>query len=108
MAMLSVTRRQALSWRLHRQHLVTGAADPTEVVRTLGAVSIFGSDADLAVRRRLASPGAPGEVRRALADGRLMWTFSFRGSVQLMAPETAGGGRRTGGEHAFRPTSTDP
>ncbi len=27
---------------------------------------------------------------RALADGRLMRTFSFRGSVQVMAPETAG------------------
>ncbi|WP_165356773.1 DNA glycosylase AlkZ-like family protein [Nocardioides zhouii] len=86
----SVTRQQALSWRLRRQHLISGAADATEVVRTLGAVSIFGSDADLAVRRRLASPGPPGEVARALADGRLMRTFSFRGSVQLMAPETAG------------------
>ena len=88
--MLSLTRRQALSWRMRRQHLVGGAADATEVVRTLGAVSMFGSDADLAVRRRLASPGPPGEVPRALADGRLMRTFSFRGSVQLMAPETAG------------------
>jgi hypothetical protein len=87
---LSVTRRQALSWRLRRQHLVGGAADAIEVVRTLGAVSMFGSDADLAVRRRLASPGPPGEVQRALADGRLIRTFSFRGSVQLMAPETAG------------------
>lgn len=90
MAMLRVTRRQALSWRLHRQHLVRGAGDASEVVRTLGAVSLFGSDADLAVRRRLASPGAPGEVQRALTEGRLMRTFSFRGSVQLMAPETAG------------------
>jgi hypothetical protein len=87
---LSLTRRQALSWRLGRQHLVEGAADATQVVRTLGAVSMFGSDADLAVRRRLASPGPPGEVQRALADGRLMRTYSFRGSVQLMAPETAG------------------
>ena len=88
--MLSLTRQQALSWRLRRQHLVGGAADATEVVRTLGAVSMFGSDADLAVRRRLASPTPPGEVQRALTDGRLMRTFSFRGSVQLMAPATAG------------------
>ena len=88
--MLSLTRHQALSWRLRRQHLVAGAADATEVVRTLGAVSMNGCDPDLAVRRRLASPGPPGEVTRALADGRLMRTFSFRGSVQLMAPETAG------------------
>ena len=29
-------------------------------------------------------------MQRALADGRLMRTFSFRGSVQVMAPETAG------------------
>lgn len=90
MATLAVTRRQALSWRLGRQHLLAGAADATEVVRTLAAVSVFGSDPDLAVRRRLTAPGAPGEVQRALDDGRLMRTFSFRGSVQLMAPETAG------------------
>ena len=85
-----VTRSQALAWRLRRQHLLGGAADPTEVVRTLAAVSVFGSDPDLAVRRRLASPGEPGEVQRALVEGRLVRTFSFRGSVQVMAPETAG------------------
>lgn len=90
MAPPTVSRQQCLWWRLHRQHLLTGASSPTEVVRTLAAVSVFGSDPDLAVRRRLASPGEPGEVQRALADGRLMRTFSFRGSVQLMAPETAG------------------
>jgi hypothetical protein len=87
---LRVTRSQALAWRLRRQHLLTGAADPTEVVRTLAAVSVFGSDPDLSVRRRLATSGEPGEVQRALADGRLVRTFSFRGSVQVMAPETAG------------------
>ncbi|HEV2798191.1 MAG TPA: crosslink repair DNA glycosylase YcaQ family protein [Nocardioides sp.] len=85
-----MTRRQALAWRLRRQHLVAGAASPVDVVRTLAAVSVFGSDADLAVRRRLADPGAPGEVQRALTAGRLVRTFSFRGSVQVMAPETAG------------------
>ena len=85
-----VTRGQALSWRLGRQHLLTGADDPAEVVRTLAAVSVFGSDPDLAVRRRLASPGEPGQVQRALSEGRLVRTFSFRGSVQVMAPETAG------------------
>ncbi|GAA5133691.1 hypothetical protein GCM10023339_69640 [Alloalcanivorax gelatiniphagus] len=90
MATLRVTRRQALAWRLRRQHLVAGAADAVGVVRTLAAVSVFGSDPDLAVRRRLASPPAPGEVQRALTEGRLLRTFSFRGSVQLMAPETAG------------------
>lgn len=90
MATLRVTRSQALAWRLGRQHLLDGAADVTEVVPTLAAVSVFGSDPDLSVRRRLASPGPPGEVQRALADGRLMRTWSFRGSVQLMAPETAG------------------
>jgi hypothetical protein len=90
MATRGVTRSQALAWRLRRQHLVAGAADAVAVVRTLGAVSVFGSDPDLAVRRRLAAPGEPGEVQRALDDGRLVRTFSFRGSVQLMAPETAG------------------
>ncbi|RYB93567.1 hypothetical protein EUA93_03855 [Nocardioides oleivorans] len=89
-ATLAVTRQQALAWRLGRQHLLAGAGDVVEVVRTLGAVSVFGSDPDLSVRRRLADPGSPGEVRRALADGRLMRTFSFRGSVQVMDPATAG------------------
>lgn len=93
-ATLRVTRRQALAWRMRRQHLLVddgaGAADAAEVVRTLAAVSVFGSDPDLAVRRRLASPGPPGEVQRALTGGRLLRTYSFRGSVQLMAPETAG------------------
>ncbi|SEC32456.1 Winged helix DNA-binding domain-containing protein [Nocardioides exalbidus] len=87
---LAVTRQQALAWRLGRQHLLSGAGDVVEVVRTLGAVSVFGSDPDLSVRRRLADPGTPGEVGRALADGRLMRTFSFRGSVQVMDPATAG------------------
>lgn len=87
---MRVARSQALAWRLGRQHLLAGAADAVEVVRTLAAVSVFGSDPDLAVRRRLASPGAPGEVQRALSDGRLLRTFSFRGSVQVMAPDTAG------------------
>lgn len=90
MGTVRVTGRQALAWRLARQHLLSGAGDATEVVRTLAAVSVFGSDPDLCVRRRLAAPGEPGEVQRALTDGRLMRTFSFRGSVQLMAPETAG------------------
>ena len=85
-----VTRAQALAWRMRRQHLLVGAADPTEVVATLAAVSVFGSDPDLSVRRRLAAPGEPGKVQRALLDGRLLRTFSFRGSVQVMAPETAG------------------
>ncbi|MCF6380018.1 winged helix DNA-binding domain-containing protein [Nocardioides KLBMP 9356] len=85
-----VTRQQALTWRLQRQHLTVGAASVVEVVRTLAAVSVFASDPDLAVRRRLDEPGEPGEVQRALADGRLVRTFSFRGSVQVMAPETAG------------------
>jgi hypothetical protein len=90
MATLRVTRGQALAWRLGRQHLLAGGTDATEVVRTLAAVSVFGSDPDLSVRRRLAEPGAPGEVQRALDGGRLMRTWSFRGSVQVMAPETAG------------------
>ena len=90
MAPPKVSRQQCLWWRLHRQHLVDGASSAPEVVRTLAAVSVFGSDPDLAVRRRLASPGEPGEVQRALAEGRLLRTFSFRGSVQVMAPVTAG------------------
>lgn len=55
----------------------------------LGAVPAVSGDADLAVRRRLGD-STPGEVARALTEGRLMKTYAFRGATHLMNPMTAG------------------
>ena len=86
MATPAVTRRQALAWRMRRQHLLAGAADSPEVVRTLGAVSIFGSDPDLAFRQLILEAGSdiailePGlrmarlpEASQAYAAGMTQW-----------------------------------
>lgn len=82
---------QALAWRLRRQLLDPVGTDPVEaVVRRLGAVQAqAGQAAELSVRTRRRSSEA-GEVARARAEGRLIMTFSFRGSTHLMTPEDAG------------------
>lgn len=88
---LTVTRSQALGWRLER-HLLdpVGSAPVAEVVRRLGAV--LGMDdalAELAVRTRSAG-SRTGDLRRALADGTVLKAFAFRGSVHYLAPEDGG------------------
>ena len=61
-----------------------------DVVRRLGAVPAqLDSAAELAVRTRR-QRSQSGEVARALADGRLIKTFSFRGATHLMTPEDGG------------------
>jgi Winged helix DNA-binding domain len=59
---------------------------PEGVVRRLGGVQAqVASTAELAVRvRRVASE--PGDVDRALADGRLFKTWAMRGTLHLLAP----------------------
>ena len=60
------------------------------VVRRLGAVPAqLDSAAELAVRTRR-QRSRPGEVARALADGRIIKTFAFRGATHLMTPEDGG------------------
>ncbi|MEN1974453.1 DNA glycosylase AlkZ-like family protein [Cellulomonas sp. P4] len=86
---MTITSAQALAWRLHRQHLVSGAASAVDVVRRLGAVPGWSGDAELAVRRRLADP-VPGAVADAVRDGDLLRTFAFRGSSHLLAAADAG------------------
>jgi hypothetical protein len=81
----------ALAWRLRRQFLDPIGDEPVEaVVRRLGAVQAqhaAATELSIRVRRALSQPG---EVARALADGRLIKTFAFRGATHLMAPEDAG------------------
>jgi len=87
----TVSWPQALAWRLARQGLdPIGDASVEEVVRGLGAIQAqhdAGSELSIRVRQTRSEPG---EVARALADGRLIKTFAFRGATHLMTPEDAG------------------
>lgn len=85
----SITRQQALAWRMRRQLLdPPGTLPVTQVVgRLCGVQAQVASSAELAVRvRRQAS--RPGEVGRALAEGRLVKTWAMRGALHLLSPQT--------------------
>jgi len=88
---VQITRQQALAWRMHR-HLLdpVGALPVAQVVgRLCGVQAQVASSAELAVRvRRQAS--RPGEVGRALSEGRLVKTWAMRGALHLLTPEDAG------------------
>src|SRR5438093_2482972 len=75
-----------------RRHFLDpiGKGSVPDVVRRLcGVQAQVASSAELAVRvRRDAS--RPGEVARALADGRLIKTWAMRGALHLLTPEDAG------------------
>ncbi len=88
---VKVSWRQALGWRMDRQLLdPVGGLPIAAVVRRLGGVQAqVASSAELAIRvRRQAS--RPGEVGRALADGRLIKTWAMRGALHLLTPEDGG------------------
>ena len=82
---------QALAWRMRRQLLDPVGTEPVAgVVRRLGAVPAQSeSDAELAVRLRR-TRSRPGEVAKALAEGRVIKTFAFRGATHLLTPEEGG------------------
>lgn len=89
--MLSLTWPGALAWRLRRHHLdPVGSATAPEVVGTLGAVAsqLDPAAAELGIRTRQRT-SRPGDLGRALDDGRLIRTFAFRGAVHLMTPDQA-------------------
>jgi len=88
---LSISWSQAFAWRLRRQFLDPRGSDPVEgVVGRLGTVKADPHDAaELAIRIRQ-TESEPGEVARALADGRLIKTFAYRGATHLLTPEDAG------------------
>jgi Winged helix DNA-binding domain len=89
--MVSLSWSRALAWRMRRQLLdPAGSGSVAGVVRRLGAVRAQpDAMAELAVRVRR-ERSRPGEVARALADGRIIKTFAFRGATQLMTPEDGG------------------
>lgn len=82
---------QALAWRLRRQLLAPVGDEPVEqVVGRLGAVPAQSdAAAELAVRVRRRDSRA-GEVAEALADGRVVKVFAFRGATHLVTPEDGG------------------
>ena len=88
---VKVTWTQALAFRL-RRHLLDpiGTLPVAGVVhRICGVQTQVASSAELAVRvRRQAS--RPGEVGRALSQGRLIKTWAMRGALHLLTPEQAG------------------
>lgn len=88
---MSITWRQALAWRMRRQYLDPVGTESVEgVVGRLAAVPAqLDTAAELAVRTRRRESAA-GEVAAALADGRLIKTFAFRGAIHLMTPEDGG------------------
>jgi hypothetical protein len=81
----------ALAWRMRRQLLdPVGSESVAGVVRRLTAVPAQSdASAELAIRLRRQRSRA-GEVARALADGRIIKTFAFRGATHLLTPEQGG------------------
>jgi DNA glycosylase AlkZ-like len=81
----------ALAWRMRRQLLdPVGTESVAGVVRRLGALPAQpDAAAELAVRARRERTRS-GEVARALAEGRIIKTFAFRGATHLMTPEDGG------------------
>ena len=88
---MSISWSQALAWRMRRQLLdPVGTESVAGVVRRLGAVPAQpDAAAELAVRARRRRSRS-GEVARALAEGRIIKTFAFRGATHLLTPEDGG------------------
>jgi hypothetical protein len=88
---VSITWSQALAWRMQR-HLLepVGNESVEDVVRRLAAVpSMDEGLAELAVRTRRTRSEA-GELVQALAEGRLVKAFAFRGGMHYLSPEDGG------------------
>ncbi len=86
-----ISWQQALAWRMQR-HLLDpiGRLPVADVVgRLCGVQAQVASSAELAIRARRET-SRPGEVDRALRDGRLIKTWAMRGALHLLPPEEAG------------------
>ncbi len=89
--MLRIRWDQALAWRMQR-HLLDPVGDlsvPRVVGRLCGVQAQVASSAELAIRVRRTT-SRPGEVARALSQGRLVKTWAMRGTLHLLRPEDAG------------------
>jgi hypothetical protein len=87
----ALTWSRVLAWRMRRQLLdPVGKSSAPDVVRRLcGVQAQVASSAELAIRVRRQT-SRPGEVARALAEGRLIKTWAMRGTLHLLAPADAG------------------
>jgi hypothetical protein len=88
---LSITWEQALAWRM-RRHLLdpVGRLPVADVVaRLCGVQAQVAGSAELAIRVRR-ERSQPGEVARALEDGRLVKTWAMRGTLHVLRTEDAG------------------
>ena len=88
---MSLSWSRALAWRMRQQLLdPVGNESVAGVVRRLGSIPAqFDAAAELAVRARR-ERSRSGEVARALAEGRIIKTFAFRGATHLMTPQEGG------------------
>jgi hypothetical protein len=88
---MTITWAQALAWRM-RRHLLepVGRESVPRVVARLGAVPAMDEGlAELAVRTRRWE-SKPGEVADALAHGRIVKSFAFRGATHYLSAGDAG------------------
>jgi hypothetical protein len=86
-----VTWDQALAWRMRRQLLdpVAGRSVADVVGRLCGVQAQVASSAELCVRVRRTT-SKPGDVARALREGRIIKTWAMRGTLHLLTPDDAG------------------
>lgn len=86
---MALSWASALGWRLHRHFLEGTRAESVEaVVDRLVALPWWLGDVDAAIRLRLAHP-VGGEVAAAIAEGRVLITYAFRGATQVMTSSSA-------------------
>jgi hypothetical protein len=88
---VALTWAKALGWRL-RRHLLdpVGSGSVADVVRQLGAMPAWPDrTAELAIGARREG-GRSGDAAQALAAGKLVKVFAFRGGLHLMTPQDAG------------------
>jgi hypothetical protein len=89
--MVALSWSRALAWRMRQQLLdPVGTESVAGVVRRLVAVPAQpAAGAQLAVWARR-ERSRSGEVARALAEGRIIMSFAFRGATHLLTPEDGG------------------
>ena len=88
---MSLSWSHALAWRMRQQLLdPVGNESVAGVVRRLGSIQAqLDAASELAVRARR-ERSRSGEVARALAEGRIIKTFAFRGATYLVTPQEGG------------------
>lgn len=88
---MRITWAQALGWRMQRQLLdPVGSLSTVETVRRLGGLQAQVASAAALTLRLRRGASVPGEVSRAIAEGRLIKTWAMRGTLHLLTPQEGG------------------